>query len=292
MDVHGLICHRDVATGIICYKSLVQNSQEKLELILHDDGSLTEEDVAILQSSLPIKKVFLKKEADSILEEILSRYPACATYRKKQPPWGIKVFDIPLLEKNDVLAYCDSDLFFFKPFKGLFSFPGPKTNIILMYNAGDEPSCIRPWHFFMYPNLHIISNANAGILCIRKKCFDFDLLEWFMAQNWPLGFLFLYEQTFFALLAARIGGALYNPAQIKFPTKKEIIHLASGLYPEALAFHFVGGTKEYVKKYLSNYEPQVQYPITQIQTMPCKNLNFITLTWAQLKRKIKRSIKL
>lgn len=56
MDVHGLICHRNVSTGILCYKSLVQKSQEKLELILHDDGSLTEEDIAILQSSLPIKK--------------------------------------------------------------------------------------------------------------------------------------------------------------------------------------------------------------------------------------------
>ncbi|WP_242522478.1 hypothetical protein [Candidatus Methylacidiphilum infernorum] len=271
MDVHGLICHRDVATGIICYKSLVQNSQEKLGLILHDDGSLTEEDIAILQSSLPIKKVFLKKEADSILAELLSRYPACSSYRKKHP-YGIKIFDIPLLEKNDVLAYCDSDLFFFKPFKGLFSFPDPKTNIILMYNAGDEGYCLRPWHFFFYPKLQLVSKANAGIMCLRKKYFDLDLVEWFLGHNWPLKFLFLYEQTFWAFLAARIGGALYNPAQIMFPIKKELIYLASGQSPEALALHFLGGMKEYVKKYLSHYTNlKFNIPLPKSKRYPVRN---------------------
>ncbi|ACD82613.1 hypothetical protein [Candidatus Methylacidiphilum infernorum] len=291
MDVHGLICHKDVATGIICYKSLVKNSQEKLELILHDDGSLTEEDIAKLQFSLPIKKVFLKKEADGLLEEMLARYPRCTSYRKKHH-FGFKLLDVPLLEKNEVLAYCDSDIFFFKPFKNLFSFPNIQTNILLMSNGEVEGYCLRPWHFFMYPSLEFVSKANAGIMCLRKKYFDLDLVEWFLGHNWPLKFLFLYEQTFWAFLAARIGGAIYIPDHIKIPTKKDLAHLAAKQSSQSLAFHFIIGMKEYIKKYLYNYEPQVQYPITQIQTMPCKKLNFNTLAWAQLKWKIKRSIKL
>lgn len=90
-----------------------------------------------------------------------------------------------------------------------------------MCNAGDEGYGLRPWHCFMYPSLEFVSKANAGIMCLGKKYFDLDLVEWFLGHNWPLKFLFLYEQTFWAFLAARIGGALYNPAQrLRFPLKE------------------------------------------------------------------------
>ncbi|TFE66582.1 hypothetical protein [Methylacidiphilum caldifontis] len=248
MEVHGLICHRDVTTGIICYRSLKQNSWDNIEFILHDDGSLTSKDLEILKANLPIKKIFLKKEADEILADYLSNYPACDSYRKKNP-YGIKIFDIPLLEKNEILAYCDSDIFFFKPFKNLFSFPNRETNILLL-SSEDEGYCLRPWHFFMYPGLKVISKTNAGMFCVKRKYFDLDLAEWFLSKKWPSKFLYLCDQTFWAVLAAKIGGAIWSSNQIRMPLKKDLAQL-DDQYQKPLAFYFIGGLKEYIKKHLS-----------------------------------------
>ena len=59
LEVHNLACHRDVSMALICLKSLLATSQEKLQLIIHDDGSLTDEDQALIRRELPKHWLFL-----------------------------------------------------------------------------------------------------------------------------------------------------------------------------------------------------------------------------------------
>jgi hypothetical protein len=64
LEVHNLVCHRDVSMALICLKSLLATSQEKLQLVIHDDGYLTDEDEALIRDELPKALLLSRHQAD------------------------------------------------------------------------------------------------------------------------------------------------------------------------------------------------------------------------------------
>ncbi|KIE59167.1 hypothetical protein A946_00020 [Methylacidiphilum kamchatkense Kam1] len=60
-------------------------SVDPIYLIIHDDGSLTEEDYHVLKNSLPIKRIISKEESDDLLYSILIKYPKINMFRSRFP---------------------------------------------------------------------------------------------------------------------------------------------------------------------------------------------------------------
>ena len=125
LEIHTLICKRDILMAINNFKSLQKFKEfETLPVYLHDDGSLTESDIELLSD---IKNVIIIKRevADKEIEKHIKDYPNCLSYRLGSNPinlWHkIKTFDYFFFSKSKKILGMDTDLIFMKSPENLIS---------------------------------------------------------------------------------------------------------------------------------------------------------------------------
>jgi hypothetical protein len=116
----------------------VRFSSEPINLLIHDDGTLTRADREKLMARVTGAGILSREEADSFVQPLLKRYPKCRAYRELHP-FALKLIDMALMQSEE-LAYCDSDVLFVRPHKGLFSWPDLKTSAIFMQDIQDAYS--------------------------------------------------------------------------------------------------------------------------------------------------------
>ena len=96
--------------AVICLNSLLATSQEKLQLVIHDDGSLTDEDQALIRGELPKALVVSRDQADGELARPLEAFPTLKQARPKLPHL-LKILDVPMLCRGENVSFVDSDVF-------------------------------------------------------------------------------------------------------------------------------------------------------------------------------------
>lgn len=202
MDLHTLICKRDLHTGAASLGTVVEALGVGFRLHLHDDGSLQPADWDYLLEALPGAKKWARAATEEQVLERLSRHPACLRYRRASF-MGIKVFDLPLLCRQPVLSYMDSDIVFFKRIERLFHPDSESTT----YLRSDEEGFCAP-----APELHwkwkipLVISLNAGLFQIPMALYDLDRIEWFLREVYERKDVWRTrdnaEQTVWAMLAA------------------------------------------------------------------------------------------
>ncbi|HXU45878.1 MAG TPA: hypothetical protein VN783_10145 [Thermoanaerobaculia bacterium] len=276
--VATLLGHAQVDLGLACLGSLLAHSADPLHFRLHDDGSLTAADRERLAGALGGPTFVLRPEADERAAEILAGRPALAAYRRESPLCS-KLVDAVLFAEGGELAYCDSDVLFLRPFSGLFRFPSPAASACFMRDTQHAYS-VRSWHLLREPRLRFPGRVNTGIIHARTRCFDPDLLEWFLSRSEYRFAPPWVEQTCWALLAGKGACWLHDPRQIAFPR-------AGRLDPETVALHFVsplrGRFTEFRHPPDRRSEPPV--PIRSAPASPCGPLN---LAATEIRRRLRR----
>jgi lipopolysaccharide biosynthesis glycosyltransferase len=203
MELHTLICKRDLHSGAACLDTVVEALGAGVQLHLHDDGTLAPEDWDFLLKALPGATKWARAATEEQILERLSRFPACQRYRKASP-MGFKLFDIPLLCASPVLSYMDSDIVFFRRVQRLF----PPDSKVVTYLQSDEEGFCAP-----APELHwkwkipLVVGLNAGLLQLPMAVYDLDRIEWFLREVSERKNVWrtegLSEQTAWAMLAAQ-----------------------------------------------------------------------------------------
>lgn len=237
--VRTLIGHQQMREGLQCLASLLNHSADPLSLVIHDDGTLTSEDCETLVSALPDSRVLAREETDSVVLPRLARHPKSIKYRQSHP-LGLKLIDIALFEAGD-LAYCDSDVFFLRPYARLFKWPDERTAGIFMQDIQDAYS-LRPWHIYPFGNIRIPRRVNSGLIRFRGSSYDLDFIEWMLSRE-RLSDVFgkrphWIEQTCWAALGWRAGCRLWSDRQFMIATPS-----MKGLSDETIAIHFVAACR-------------------------------------------------
>jgi len=283
--VSSLIGHRDVGTGLMCLASLAKHSCEPVRFQLHDDGSLTENDREQLFNQLPLHAIISRRQADAIANERLSRYPHCARYRQRYV-YGLKLFDTPFLAPHEDLAFCDTDIFFLRPFRELFSWPDEETGCLLMQDF-QNAYAFRPWHLLMQFQLKMPARLNCGLFFFRRRHFDLDFIEWLLGRYEKL-FEARYhwtEQTCWSALASRCGGRVWKEPQVR------VIRNEASLTDDLVAAHFVTPVRGLLPMAAARIQPSCE-PV-QVLTEPMRRLRSLGLLKEQagqfLQRKMGRS---
>ena len=73
--------------AIECLGSLAKYHHGPVQFIIHEDGSMTDEDEALILAAVPSSRVIRRKQADERMAEELRRFPASAAFRK-EPAWA------------------------------------------------------------------------------------------------------------------------------------------------------------------------------------------------------------
>jgi hypothetical protein len=282
MNVSSLICHRDVAMGIECLGSMAR-SVDDIRFTLHDDGTLTGEDRAVLRRALPVDVIVERRDADEAMTEKLGRYPACRRARGENVLM-LKLLDVALRSDGDI-RYCDTDVLFIRPAVGLFESPG---RAVFMHDI-DNGYAVRPWQLWPGNGVRLPRCLNSGLFAFPRVQFDLDYLEWLLSRE-RFRRIFAHiavwaEQTCWAALAFRAGCRLWDPRRIAVVDPKWT------LSERTVAAHFVSSARDRLPRALAD-SARLKHAaaiVPQVETVDARECSAFILAKSQLLRRLRRA---
>jgi len=282
-SVRTLICHRDVSLAIHCLSTVLHLSAEPVQLVLHEDGSLTSEDRQQIAEHLPGARLFDRVTADQLMAERLAAHPHALAFRQSSV-WGLKLFDVVLAEPG-YCFYLDSDIRFFRPFSGLFVEKAVRNRCVFLRDTVWQAYSVRPWHLFRRHGLRLASGMNTGLTLCDPSVFDLDLVDWFLSHgNWRVIPAWT-EPTCWAALAIRANGHAVDPRQLVN------LYPSASITPHCLGAHFLSAYRAQFQDLL--LQPMEQAPSPEpIRFQPLKPLTVLGLAASQMKRKAQNTLSL
>jgi hypothetical protein len=273
LEVHNLVCHRDISIALICLKSLLATSQEKLQIVVHDDGSLTDEDKTFIRAQLPNSTLVSRDHADHELAIVLDGLPTIRKARLKLPHL-LKVLDVPMLCRSDNVCFVDSDVLFLRRHRGLFEIS--KTRSACARFILDIRTChgFRLKDFWPLGPVSPIARLNSGLFCIKRNVIDFDWVEAVCSRvGLPqiLQHRSWFEQGLWAAIAARVGCEMIDRSQIA------TAEVASQIPQDPIALHFITPVRALLEHYIQRVQPSRS--AEGIRSVPASHYTILHAGW-------------
>jgi len=264
--------------AIDCLGSVRRLCRDPFEFHIHEDGSLTDGDVGRLQHALQPRRFFMRAEADQRMAELLKSHPACRKIRAEQN-YGLKMFDTVLLSEDPLYFLLDSDVLFFRTFKGMWKMPKDVGAIFMQDRL--EGYSLRSWQMLMSPKVRLPSRANVGAVCFRREQYDIDWLEWFLAQPRHYGKPFVIEQTAWASMGKRVGCRKYDDEQV--------VVMRSDKPVPSVAGHFTGATRHLLGEFqLRSLAASGLEPPVELRTIDGGNCSLKKMLMCELQQVVKK----
>jgi len=230
--------HIDLATR--CLSSIVKYYDQPIHVVVHDDGTSRPEDVERFQEKVPASSFILKRDADLVVNDFMARYPACRKLRNNLV-YGLKIFDIQILEEGPELSYTDCDILFVRPVSRFFRLPDdPSAGGVFMKDPR-QAYCLTPWQLMRNRKLHLADRLNGGLLHFRRAAFDWDLVEWFLKHDDYVIHPYWKEQTAWSALAAATRSWFWDEKQVR------VIKSRDELTPQVAVAHYVSSYRQFME---------------------------------------------
>ena len=276
--VATLLGRRQVEVALACLGSLWQNSRAPLKLRIHDDGTLLPSDWERLVEAFPSCEAIPRSVADEKVAALLAHHPELSRARAANPLL-LKLLDVVIFG-DDHLAYCDADVYFLRPFSGLFE--ERPDGVVFMQDRQNAYS-VRSWHLLSQRRLRLPQKVNTGIILCSRELFDLDLLEWFVAREQFGSPAVWLEQTAWAFMAATRGRVhLLDPAQFAIA--------APGQRPseELVAVHFVSSVRSELPRFVAALGGAEAKGGVRIRLRPARRCTVVGLAAQEARRRARR----
>jgi len=274
LEVHNVVCHRDLPIALVCLRSLLTTSQEQAGLVVHDDGSLINDDQASIRAELPNVSVISRNQADCELAEHLEVFPTLREARSRIPHL-LKVVDVPMLCRSENASFVDSDVLFLRAHQGLFQIS--HTRSVQCRFLFDIRTChgFRLKDFWPLGPVSPIARLNSGLFCIKRNVIDFDWIEAVCRRvglSQILQHRFWFEQGLWAAIAARVGCEMIDRSQIATAEARNQIP------SDPIALHFVTPVRDLLEHYATL--AQASRHAEGIRSVPASRYTILHAAWA------------
>lgn len=240
VPVHLLTSQYDWKMALWMLASLHETSCLRWPLVLHEDGSLTEEQLDLFARLFPGLKVTRRREADERMTERLSDFPRCADYRKRMPH-GLKSFDIPQLAEAPRYLMLDPDVMFFERPTEILDWVSDSNDDSCWFNQDfQESSPISTVQAKDELDVKLWPHINTGLCLLNRDSVNSleDMEAWL---NHPAlkdpEVQWRVEQTLLALAASKAGKGGLLPASYEVSPHKH-------RQPNGVARHYVGCVRD------------------------------------------------
>ncbi len=231
-ELHILLGHRHVGMTLWSVKSFLHYAGRKYTVVLHEDGSLTDKDIATLARHLVNARIVRKSVADEQIREQIKHFPNCCAYRFSPKEttdhrgvkydmhiFALRLFDFNLLSAATKVLVLDADVLFFKK---------PQEIINWAEDPADRNSLFSIEQYVPLRNVRYEvtgferkvpppTDANAGLLCLDKRAYDLEAIETWIDRNRELmDKLATFEQHAYNHLVKRKGGSMALPDSYSF----------------------------------------------------------------------------
>ena len=215
-EIHVLTCKKDALSALWSLKTFFHYSGLSTRLVIHDDGTLTDDIIQMFLSHFVGSDVIRKRDADIEMREHLRDYEHCSRLRfgqKIDAILSIKLFDFIFLSRTKRVLGIDSDILFFK---------NPAE---IIENMNNSKGCFSSDYKNAYSlpvaeinnklGIKLRSQVNAGIVYFPGlECYDLNLLESFIKviYEYRRPITFWTEQTCYTGLFSK-----YEDAFVRLP---------------------------------------------------------------------------
>lgn len=185
MEIHTLSCHHHLYMYMTAVKSFLRYFKD-IAIVVHDDGSLSDRDKALLREHIKGIKIIDKRVADKKMEKILAYFPNSRRYRARIVN-SMELFDNILLAEKDQIICMNSDILFSKE---------PSELIAWILNGNNEIRGVYEGKPFLQKEIlteygsSFPPHVTLALACFYKQIFDFEFLETILAKSkhdWCLG---------------------------------------------------------------------------------------------------------
>ncbi len=242
LNLVTLICKAHMPMALKCLSSLVQCCQFEKRLVVYEDGTLSDDDVTLMEEKFSGCTVVRREEVDVKVARFLNSAPNCRKHRAENATM-LKVIDIPITMTEPFLFW-DCDILFFRKFTlGAFETMGRDT-FVFMRDAKIAYSG-RPYKLAFKHRLPMPERLNSGVMSIPLHRYDFEFVEWFLGVEDFVEFPSVVEQTIWAAMTRNRDVSFVHPQQV-YNAIGEF-----GVTSETVAVHFPSHYKERLEE---NYE--------------------------------------
>jgi hypothetical protein len=189
-EIHTLTCHKHVFMFLTAAKSLLRFESD-VAAVVHDDGSLTDRDVATIKRHIEGISVIRRRDADVAMDNLLASFPKTRAYRS-QVINSLELTDHLLLSTGEKVMITNSDTLFLRR---------PDDLLRWFESDGDEVLCVyerEPYQqadFLRRRQSSFPPHLTLALTCFRRDAVDpsgiEDLLNqvndaddpWYIGQN-------------------------------------------------------------------------------------------------------------
>ncbi|MBD3249275.1 hypothetical protein GF336_04485 [Candidatus Woesearchaeota archaeon] len=196
-ELHMLIGARHIDLCLWSVKSFLHFTDKKYTIVLHDDGTLKENECSILRKHIEGVKIIKKEDADRQMREKLKDLPNCSEFRFKEVKGGdhfnvksnmfimsLILFDFYLLSKAEKIMILDADVLFFKHPDEIIEWIENKEDRRTLYSVEKYNVFYNDKRKVEHKLRHDSNYLNTGLICAYKKGFyDLKLIERWIKEN-------------------------------------------------------------------------------------------------------------
>ncbi|MDG1138691.1 MAG: hypothetical protein P8N49_04150 [Opitutales bacterium] len=281
--VQSLIGGSDLPFYVRCLKSLLAFCQERIDLQLHTDGSLSQEDKDSIYAELDGTLVTIPDTSQntSRVLDCLQGRPNCQKVRKDSI-WGIEFFDPIFAFPDDPISfYLDADILFLHPFSGLFDRNQVKNGAIFLSDTQWDAYSFRPWHMLIGKNKpQAVRGITTGLVFWDKAAIDWDYLEWFLGEN------NLHQIPEWIIPSAQAGLATRCEAKTIAPRQITNLYPNARIQEDTFGVHLLGSyRKEWMEKLEAREKKQIENLPTILPSFEeCVSQNVFGYSLRQMRR--------
>lgn len=237
IPVHVLVGREQFRLMLWMLASWFHFTGRNWRVVVHEDGTLTEEQAGCLRDFLPGSRLVSAREGDEAAGGALVSKPRCRWYRERHP-LARKIFDVPLVAESKRFLLLDADVVFFrKPVEMLDWVDGKRVGCWFNEDAA-EASPLSQEEVKRVLGVGLWARVNSGICLIERGTVDLDFCERALVEtSLADGNLWRIEQTLFALCASRVGVGGLLPAWYE-------VSLTRHRRTDAVARHYVGAVRD------------------------------------------------
>jgi len=281
--VQSLIGGSQLPFYLRCLKSLVTFCQDRIDLQLQTDGSLSQEEKHCIHAELDGTKVTItdsSKNKSRVLDCLQGR-PNCQKVRKDSI-WGIEFFDPIFAFPDDPISfYLDADILFLRPFSGLFDQNQVKNGAIFLKDTQWDAYCFRPLQMLTEKKkFQTVKGITTGLVFWDKTAIDWDYLEWFLGEN------HLHRIPEWMMPTAQAGLAHRCDAKTISPRYLPNLYPNAQIHNDTLGVHLLGSyRKQWMVKLEDRENNQTEnVPIMTPSFEKCVRQNIFGYSLRQMRR--------
>ena len=281
--VQSLIGGSQLPFYLRCLKSLVTFCKDRIDLQLHTDGSLSQEDKDSILDRLGGTRVTItdSMENRNLVLDCLQARPNCQRVRKDSI-WGIEFFDpIFAFPEDPISFYLDADILFLRAFSGLFDRNQVKGGAVFLKDTQWDAYCYRPWQILTNKKRpQVVKGITTGLVFWDKTAIDWDYLEWFLGEHQ------LHQIPEWIMPTAQAGLAHRCDAKTISPRHITNLYPNAQVHNDTFGVHLLGS---YRKQWMEKLEARENNNVENLQTIApsferCISQNVFGYTLRQMRR--------